>query len=129
GTATFGLPEVGLGIVPSSGGILRLTRAIGAARAKDLILTGRRLGAGEAHALGFVTEVVETGAALERALALGAELAALPPLALQVAKRTIDLAAESSREAVILMEQLAYAMLAQTPETQSAVSAFTDRRA
>ncbi len=126
-SATFGLPEVGLGIVPSSGGILRLTRAIGAARAKDLILTGRRLGADEAHTLGFVTEVVEAGAALDRALALAAELAALPALALQVAKRTIDLAAESSREAVILMEQLAYATLAQTPDTQSAVTAFTEK--
>jgi enoyl-CoA hydratase/carnithine racemase len=126
--ATFGLPEVGLGIIPSAGGILRLTRALGPARAKDLILTGRRFGAGEALAMGVVSEVAAEGEALTRALALAHELAELPALALQVAKQTIDLAAESSREAAVLMEQLAYAALAQTPDTQSAVTAFTEKR-
>ena len=125
--ATFGLPEVGLGIVPSSGGILRLTRAIGPALAKELILRGRRLDAGEACAKGVVSAITE-GDPLARALEIAHELAELPPLALQVAKRTIDLAAESSREAVVLMEQLAYAMLSQTPDTQSAVTAFTEKR-
>ncbi len=127
-SAKFGLPEVGLGIIPSSGGVLRLTRAIGPARAKDLILTGRRLGAVEAHGLGLVTEVVGEGESLRRALELAQDLAALPPLALQVAKQTIDLAAESSREAAALMEQLAYGMLAQTADAQEAVTAFTEKR-
>jgi enoyl-CoA hydratase/carnithine racemase len=127
-SAKFGLPEVGLGIIPSSGGVLRLTRAIGPARAKDLILTGRRLGAVEAHGLGLVTEVVGEGESLPRALELAQDLAALPPLALQVAKQTIDLAAESSREAAALMEQLAYGMLAQTADAQEAVTAFTEKR-
>ena len=127
-SAKFGLPEVGLGIIPSSGGVLRLTRAIGPARAKDLILTGRRLGAVEAHGLGLVTEVVGEGESLRRALELAQDLAALPPLALQVAKQTIDLAAESSREAAALMEQLAYGMLARTADAQEAVTAFTEKR-
>jgi enoyl-CoA hydratase/carnithine racemase len=127
-TATFGLPEVGLGIIPSSGGVLRLTRALGPARAKDLILTGRRLGAVEAHELGLVTEVLVEGDAVTRALELAGQLAELPPLALQVAKRTIDLAAESSREAAVLMEQLAYGMLAQTADAQAAAEAFTEKR-
>jgi enoyl-CoA hydratase/carnithine racemase len=126
--ATFGLPEVGLGIIPGSGGLLRLTRAVGPARAKDLILTGRRFGAAEAHALGLVSEVTAQGEALTRALVLANELAALPALALRVAKQTIDLAAESSREAAVLMEQLAYGMLAQTPDAQAAASAFTEKR-
>jgi enoyl-CoA hydratase/carnithine racemase len=126
-SASFGLPEVGLGIIPSSGGVLRLTRAIGPARAKDLILTGRRLDGGEAYAIGLVSVLAE-GDALTRALELAHELAALPPLALQVAKQTIDLAAESSREAAALMEQLAYGMLAQTPDAQEAAVAFTEKR-
>jgi enoyl-CoA hydratase/carnithine racemase len=125
-SADFGLPEVGLGIIPSSGGVLRLTRAVGPARAKELILRGRRFDAAEAHAIGLVAEVA--GDALARALEIAAELAALPPLALRTAKATIDLAAESSREAAALMEQLAYAMLAQTPDTQDAVTAFTENR-
>ena len=66
--------------------------------------------------------------ALARALEIAAELAALPPLALRTAKATIDLAAESSREAAILMEQLAYGMLAQTPDAQDAATAFAEKR-
>jgi enoyl-CoA hydratase/carnithine racemase len=125
--ATFGLPEVGLGIVPSSGGILRLTRAVGVARAKELILRGRRFTTGAAYLHGIVGEITQ-GDPLPRALEIAHELAELPPLALQIAKRTIDLAAESSREAAVLMEQLAYAALSQTPDTQSAVTAFTEKR-
>jgi enoyl-CoA hydratase/carnithine racemase len=123
-SAAFGLPEVGLGIIPSSGGVLRLTRAVGPARAKELVLRGRRFDATEAHAIGIVTEVADD--ALARALEIAAELAALPPLAVRTAKATIDLAAESSREAAILMEQLAYGMLAQTPDAHAAATAFTD---
>jgi enoyl-CoA hydratase/carnithine racemase len=125
--ATFGLPEVGLGIVPSSGGILRLTRAVGAARAKAIILRGGRFDAGDAYEYGVVSELAEEDP-LARALEIAHELAGLPPLALQVAKRTIDLAAESSREAAVLMEQLAYAMLSQTPDAQAAATAFTEKR-
>jgi enoyl-CoA hydratase/carnithine racemase len=125
-SAAFGLPEVGLGIIPSSGGVLRLTRAVGPARAKELILRGRRIDAAEAHAIGLVDEVANDS--LGRALEIAAELAALPPLALRTAKATIDLASESSREAAILMEQLAYGMLAQTPDAQDAATEFSKKR-
>ena len=124
-SADFGLPEVGLGIIPGSGGVLRLTRAVGPARAKELILRGRRFGADEAHAIGLVAEVADDAPA--RALEIAAELAALPPLALRTAKATIDLAAESSREAAILMEQRAYSMLAATPDAQNAATTFTEK--
>ncbi|MEP6641644.1 MAG: enoyl-CoA hydratase/isomerase family protein [Gaiellales bacterium] len=127
-SATFGLPEVGLGIIPGSGGLLRVARAVGPARAKDLILRGRRLEAAEAYSLGLVTEVVDDGDALRRALEIAEELAALPPLALQVAKRSIDLAADSSREAVVAMEQLAYGMLSNTADAQEAATAFAEKR-
>src|SRR4029079_5857119 len=102
-SADFGLPEVGLGIIPSSGGVLRLTRAVGPARAKELILRGRRFGDAEAHAIGPLAEVADDAPA--RALEIAAELAALPRLALRTAKATIDLAAESPRAAAVLMEQ------------------------
>ena len=117
-TATFGLPEVGLGIIPSSGGVLRLTRAVGPARAKELILRGRRFDA-RRGARDRPRQRARRGRRARRARSRSPhELAALPPLALQVAKRTIDLAAESSREAAVLMEQLAYGMLAQTAAAQ-----------
>src|SRR5204863_1375168 len=66
-TAVFGFPEVSIGILPSSGGTLRLTRLVGPARAKELMLLRERLDAREALAAGLVSEVVPAGAALERA--------------------------------------------------------------
>jgi enoyl-CoA hydratase/carnithine racemase len=126
-SAIFGLPEVALGIIPSSGGTHRLVRMLGPAKAKELMLLGRRFDAQQAQALGLVTEVVPTGKALERALAVAHELAALPPLAVQTAKQAADLMPEASREAGMLIERLAYAALAQTPEAKEAVEDFTHR--
>jgi enoyl-CoA hydratase/carnithine racemase len=111
-TAVFGLPEVSLGIIPSSGGTHRLARLVGPARAKELMLLRPRLDAREALELGLVTEVVAEGKALERALELAAGLAELPALAVAVAKEAAEAAAGSSREAGLLIERLAYAMLA-----------------
>ncbi len=123
-TATFSLPEVSIGIVPSSGGTHRLVRLLGAARAKELVLLRDRVDAQEALRLGLVTEVVTAGAAVERALDLAAGLSTLPPLAVSVAKQAIAAMAESSREAGLLIERVAYAALAQTPEARDAVEAF-----
>jgi enoyl-CoA hydratase/carnithine racemase len=122
--AIFGLPEVAIGIVPSSGGLHRLVRTVGPARAKELILARQRIDASEALRLGVVTEVVPAGTATARAVSLAGDLAALPPLAVEVAKRAIDAAAESSRDAAILIERLAYAALAQTPEHGGATEDF-----
>jgi enoyl-CoA hydratase/carnithine racemase len=126
-SATFGLPEVQLGIIPSSGGTHRLVRMLGPAKAKELMLLRRRFDAHEAKALGLVTEVVPTGQALERALEVAHELAALPPLAAQTAKQAADVMPEASREAGMLIERLAYAALAQTAEAKDAVEEFTRR--
>jgi enoyl-CoA hydratase/carnithine racemase len=126
-SATFGLPEVALGIIPSSGGTHRLVRMLGPAKAKELMLLGRRFDAQEAQRLGLVTEVVTEGRALDRALEVAHELAAQPPLAVQTAKQAADVMAEASREANMLIERLAYAALAQTPEAQQAVEEFTRR--
>jgi enoyl-CoA hydratase/carnithine racemase len=126
-TATFGLPEVALGIIPSSGGTHRLVRTIGPAKAKEVMLLGRRFDAQEALRLGLATEVVAEGRALDRALEVAHELAAQPPLAVQTAKQAADVMAEASREANMLIERLAYAALAQTPEAQQAVEDFRRR--
>jgi enoyl-CoA hydratase/carnithine racemase len=123
-TASFALPEVGIGILPSSGGTLRLTRLLGAARAKELILLGDRVDAEQAHRLGLVTEVVADGESLPRALALAERLAALPPVAVAMAKQVIDATPGASDEAALALERLAYAALAQTPEHRGATAAF-----
>jgi enoyl-CoA hydratase/carnithine racemase len=126
--AIFGLPEVELGILASSGGTHRLVRLLGPGRAKELLLLRQRLGAREALELGLVTEVVPEGKALERALELASRLAELPALAVSITKQAIDAMPDSSREAGILLERLAYGMLAQTPEARDAVDAFLKRK-
>jgi enoyl-CoA hydratase/carnithine racemase len=127
-TAVFGLPEVELGIVPSSGGTYRLVRALGPARAKELLLLKPRVDAAEAYRLGVATEVVPAGQALTRALELAEQVAALPPLAASAAKQAANAIAESGREAGILIERLAYAALAQTDESKAAGEAFGARK-
>jgi enoyl-CoA hydratase/carnithine racemase len=127
-TAVFGLPEVELGILPSSGGTHRLVRIVGPAQAKELILLRERFDAAEALRLGVVTEVASEGAALDRALRLAERLASLPPLAVSVTKETVNLLAESSRDAGIALERLAYGMLAQTEEARRASEAFAKRK-
>jgi len=124
-TAVFGFPEVAIGILPSSGGTVRAARLLGPARAKQLILLGGRLSADEAVAVGLLTELVPAGGSLDRALELANGLAALPRLAVSIAKQAIDAAPESSREAALLIERLAYALLAQTPAARSAADDFT----
>jgi enoyl-CoA hydratase/carnithine racemase len=127
-TAVFGLPEVELGIVPSSGGTYRLVRMLGPARAKELMLLRPRVDAAEAFRLGLVTELAPAGQALPRAQELAEQVAALPPLAASAAKQAANAIAESSREAGILLERLAYAALAQTEEAREAGKAFGARK-
>ena len=113
-TAVFGFPEVSLGILPSSGGTLRLTRLVGPARAKELTLLRARFDAREALGYGLLTEVVPEGTALARALELARGLAELPPLAVSLTKQAIEAMPEASLQTGILIERLAYGLLSQT---------------
>jgi enoyl-CoA hydratase/carnithine racemase len=121
-SAVLGLPEVGLGILPSSGGTHRLVRLLGVARAKELILLRDRIDAAEALRIGLVTEVVGAGLGLERALSHASRLAAMPSLAVQVTGRVIDMIADAPRAAGLELERLAYGLLAQTDEADVAVA-------
>lgn len=115
-SAIFGLPEVGLGILPSSGGTYRLVQMFGPVRAKELILLRDRLSAEEAHRVGLITELVDEGEALPSALAHAERLAGLPQLAVRVTKRVIDATAGGSRASGLELERLGYGLLAQTSE-------------
>jgi enoyl-CoA hydratase/carnithine racemase len=127
-SAVFGLPEVRIGILPSSGGTHRLVTLLGAARAKELVLLRERLSAAEAAAAGVVTDVVPDGTALEHALGVAHRLAELPPLAVAVAKQAIDALPGASRDAALLIERLGYGMLGQTDDAREATSALSRRR-
>jgi enoyl-CoA hydratase/carnithine racemase len=122
-TAVFGFPEVSLGILPSSGGTHRLVRLLGPGRAKELALLGGRFDAQRALEIGLVTEI----GGFERAMEIAHSLAALPPLAVSLTKQAIDAMPETSREAGILIERLAYGMLAQTAEAQDAAAEFQSK--
>jgi enoyl-CoA hydratase/carnithine racemase len=123
-SAVFGFPEVSLGILASSGGLHRVTRLLGPARAKELFLLAERFDADEARRAGVVTEVVEEGNAYQRALEVAVRLAALPRDAVAVTKQAIDAASEAPREAALLIERLAYAALAQTQAARDAAAGF-----
>jgi enoyl-CoA hydratase/carnithine racemase len=112
-TCVLGLPEVALGIVPSSGGLYRMVRAVGPARTRDVVLRGRRLDAQEANQWGLLTELVPAGQQLSRAIEIAYELGNQPARALSAAKLVISAATEASREAVLLLERLAYTGLNQ----------------
>jgi crotonobetainyl-CoA hydratase len=86
-TATFGLPEVGRGIIAAAGGVLRLTEQLPRKLAMEVILTGEPISAEEAHRWGLVNEVVHQGEVVDRALALAARVAGNAPLAVQASKR------------------------------------------
>lgn len=110
-TAKFGLPEIGLGILPSSGGLTRLVRAVGTAVAREIILFGEYFSAAEAHRFGLVREVVPAGEALSVAIERSVFLGGQPAMAVAWTKAAIDAAAESSAASSLLIEQLAYAAL------------------
>ena len=119
----FRFPEVALGILPSWGGAQRAVRLLGTARAKELILLRERVDAPQALSLGLVTEVVDTGRALPRALELAERLSGLPRLAVSVTKQVIDALPETSRTAGLGLERVAYGLLAQTGDAAQALSA------
>jgi len=102
--ARLGLPEVRLAVTPGAGGTQRLPRVVGAAKARELILTGRVLTAGEALAIGLVNEVVPVGDAVARAIAIGEEIATRGPLAVREAKRLLDLSTEVGIETGLAAE-------------------------
>jgi enoyl-CoA hydratase/carnithine racemase len=102
--ARLGLPEVRLGVTPGAGGTQRLPRVVGAARARELILTGRVVTAAEGERIGLVSEVVPTGTAVARATVIAEEIAVRGPLAVREAKRLIGLASEVDIDAGLAAE-------------------------
>jgi enoyl-CoA hydratase len=127
--ATFGQPEIAIGVMPGAGGTQRLTRAIGSARAMELILTGRSIGAAEAERLGLVTRVVPAEATLDAALELAARIASMPPLAVRAAKAAVRDASERPLSIGLAAERAAFFALFDTDDQAEGMQAFTDKRA
>lgn len=126
--AQLGFPEIKLGMIPDLGGTTRLTRLCGPAVAKEWVLTGRFFPARRAHEQGVVTELVPQGAALDRALALSAELAGGGLRALGWAKRIIDRGCDQSLGESLQLEQDAMTELLPSGELSARIQAFLARR-
>jgi len=124
----LGLPEVRLGLVPDVGGTARLVRTVGYARAKELIMTGRMIGAEEALRIGLVNRVVPAGEHLAAAAALAREIAANAPLAVGLAKRLVDLGSGADKQTFLGMELLAQSILVQSEDAREGARALAERR-
>ncbi len=126
--ATFGQPEIRIGVMPGAGGTQRLTRAVGKALAMDLVLTGRNMGAEEARHAGLVTRVVPAERTLDEALSIADRIAAMPPLAVRAAKRSVLAAAELPLSAGLRHERDAFFDLFATADQREGMDAFRDKR-
>ncbi len=126
--ATFGFPEVSLGILPGMGGTQRLPHLVGPAFAKELIFTGRRIGVEEAREIGLVNRVVPQGEALSVARELAAEIAANGPLAVRHAKAAMNRALDVDLVSGLEYEADQFALLFTTEDAREGMGAFVERR-
>ncbi len=127
--AQFGLPEPTLGLVPGGGGTQRLPRMIGKNRANEILLTGRRLTAQEAHEWGIVNAVATADDEVRVALELGEKIARQAPLAIQALKRLVNEGLNAPLETALSYEQQTLLSLYSTADGQEGISAFMGKRA
>lgn len=127
--AVFRFPEVALGIIPGGGGCHTLVRAVGLYRAKELVLTARKVAAAEALALGMVNRVVPPEQLLPEARALAAAIAANAPVSLRQAKRALNFAADHDFASSLAFESEAYNACVHTADRREALQAFREKRA
>jgi enoyl-CoA hydratase len=127
--AQFGQPEIRIGVIPGAGGTQRLARAVGKARAMELILTGRRINAREAEAMGLVTEVVAPAdRTLARALELAGVVAQMPRTAVEAAKAAVVAAEQLPLREGIRYERDRFEALFETEDQVEGMTAFLEKR-
>jgi enoyl-CoA hydratase/carnithine racemase len=126
--AELGLTEVRLGIIPGGGGTQRLARLIGPGRAKDLILTGRRLNAAEAFSIGLVNRLAPEGRLLDTAFTLAEALAENAPIAVATAKHAIDEGMALPLDDALALELQKYEAVLETEDRLEGLRAFAEKR-
>jgi enoyl-CoA hydratase len=127
-TARFGQPETSLGIIPGAGGTQRLTRAVGKAKAMDVILTGRFLDAWETERAGLVARVVAPEAWLEEAKRVAREIASKGPVAQRLAKEAVNRAFDSTLELGLEHERRLLYLAFASEDAREGLTAFRDKR-
>jgi enoyl-CoA hydratase len=126
--ARFGLPEVGLGIIPGYGGTIRLARLVGLGRAIELTLTGQQIRAERAHEIGLVSGVVPREELMDRARKLMGTITAKGPVAVRMALESIYGALDATTEEALRHESALFGILASTSDMKEGMSAFLEKR-
>ncbi|KAG0733134.1 hypothetical protein G6F23_013641 [Rhizopus arrhizus] len=127
-TAKFGQPEIKLGVIPGAGGTQRLPRAVGKAKAMDLALTARMMGAEEAERAGLVSRVVPADKLMEEALDAATVIASMSLPSVMMAKECVNRAFESSLNEGLLFERRVFHSLFATEDQKEGMAAFTEKR-
>jgi enoyl-CoA hydratase len=127
-TARFGQPETGLGLIPGAGGTQRLTRAVGKAKAMDVVLAGRLLDAREAERAGLVARVVAKEAWLEEAKRVAREIATKAPVAQRLAKEAVNRAFDTSLELGLEHERRLLYLAFASEDAREGLRAFVEKR-
>ncbi|OMC35102.1 enoyl-CoA hydratase [Mycobacterium sp. GA-1841] len=128
-SAKFGQPEIKLGVLPGMGGSQRLTRAIGKAKAMDLILTGRTIDATEAERAGLVSRLVPADSLIDEALAVATTIAGMSLSASRMAKEAVNRAFESTLAEGLLYERRLFHSAFATADQKEGMAAFSEKRA
>ena len=126
--AKFGQPEINIGVIPGAGGTQRLTRAIGKARAMEMVLTGEPMDAREAERRGLAARVVPDELVVEDALALAARIAEKSPVALRLAKEAVNAAFEMSLTDALAHERRLFYLLFASEDQKEGMAAFLEKR-
>ena len=127
-SARFGLPEVKLGVIPGAGGIQRLTRLVGRARAMDMLLSGRSIDAAEAERCGVVARVVPAAELLDAAMATASAIAAQSRTAELMLKECVNRVDEGSLGEGLRFERRLFQAVFATPDQKEGMGAFIEKR-
>ena len=127
-TAQFGQPEIKIGIMPGAGGTQRLTRAVGKARAMEMVLTGNFITAEEAREAGLINKVVPVELYLDEAVKMATKISRMAPLATQLAKESVLKAFELPLQEALHFERKNFYMLFATDDQKEGMNAFVEKR-
>jgi enoyl-CoA hydratase len=126
--ARFGQPETNLGIIPGAGGTQRTTRTLGKSLTMEMVLSGRLLDAEEALGAGLCSRVVTREALVDEAVALGARIASRPPVAIRLARESVQRAFETTLESGLAFERRSLYLAFASEDAHEGMQAFLDKR-
>jgi enoyl-CoA hydratase len=127
-TAKFGQPEIKIGVMPGAGGTQRLTKAIGKAKAMELVLTGRFISAEEALNYGLINKIVPVEMYLNEALQLAKEIAEMSPIATQLAKESVNRSFETHLDEGLMHERKNFYLTFASEDQKEGMKAFIEKR-